>query len=77
MNCPSCGSLETRTAECLELIYELADDGTPGDLINGDDIFEGPGDFYYLCADCWHRWARDGSPLVEPTAVPETAVGHP
>ncbi|MBI4916074.1 MAG: hypothetical protein HY825_09530 [Acidobacteria bacterium] len=73
MNCPSCASLEVRVAECLELIYELADDGTPADLINGEDISDGPGDFYYLCADCWHRWSRDGSPLVEPTAVPKRA----
>lgn len=71
MKCPSCGSEEIRAAECLELYYELTEDDRPGDLINGEDIFEGPGRYYFHCEECDHRWDLDGSPLVSPSAVPD------
>jgi hypothetical protein len=73
MKCPSCGSEDIRAAECLELVYDLGEDGEPGELINGHEIFEPPGDCYYLCAECDRRWDLDGTVRMMPAAVPASS----
>jgi hypothetical protein len=70
MKCPFCGSDEVRAAECLELVYEVGEDGEPADLVNGHEVFEAPGEFYYLCAECDVRWDSDGAELMAPSAMP-------
>jgi len=70
MKCPICGSEDVRAAECLELVYEVGEDGEPADLVNGHEIFEAPGAFYYLCAECEHRWDLLGTALMVPAALP-------
>ena len=70
MKCPACGSDEVRFGECRELVYHLGEDGEPGELINGHEIFEAPGGCYYLCAECDHRWDLDGTVLMVPAALP-------
>lgn len=71
MQCPKCNFEEIRVAECFEILYELNEDGTPGDIINDVDFFAGPGDYYYCCVDCWTRWDLEGHLLRGVSAEPD------
>lgn len=73
MRCPYCRSGEVRVAECFELVYEVDGSGEPGRLLNGNEVFAGPEEYYYLCADCLSRWNESGHALQPVFTVPDLA----
>ena len=72
ISCPACHSEEVRAADCYEFVFEVGPDGRPADLINAEDVLDGPIDdqFYYLCMECDHRWDLHGAALQVPSSVP-------
>ena len=71
MTCPECGSDEIRAAECIELVYDIDETAEPADLVNSDEVFDPPGDYYFWCVECDHRWDRDGCALQGPSVIPQ------
>ena len=71
MRCPKCQSTEVRIGEMFEILYEANENGTPGEILNDADLFAGPEDYYFCCADCWSRWDMEGHLLGGVASVPD------
>lgn len=74
MQCPRCASTDVFVGECYELLYDLADGDTPGELLNAGEAAKGPGDYYFVCTNCWCRWDTDRALLGPVSAVPSPVI---